>query len=68
MAYQNCHESRGSDTRAMLESSIGKQYFGDQRDPDSIGLAKQLVEGTGVFRSLYASAGSLGFVKSSMFT
>ena len=61
VAYQNCHKSGGSVTRAMLESSIGKQYFGDPRDPDSIGLAEQLVEGTGVFRSLYESAGSLGF-------
>jgi hypothetical protein len=61
VAYQNCHESGGSVTRAMLESSIGKQYFGDPRDSDSIGLAEQLVEGTGVFCSLYESAGSLGF-------
>ena len=62
VAYQNCHESGGSVTRAMLESSIGKQYFGDPRDPDSIGLAEQLVEGTGVFSALlYDSGGSLGF-------
>lgn len=61
VAYQNCHESGGSVTQAMLESSMGKQYFGDPKDPDSIGLAEQLIEGTGVFSSLYESGGSLGF-------
>ena len=61
VAYQNCHESGGSVTRAVLESSIGKRYFGDPRDPDSIGLAEELVEGTGVFSALYDSGGSLGF-------
>jgi hypothetical protein len=32
---------------------IGEKYFGNPSDPDSIGLAEQLVNGNGVFRGLY---------------
>ncbi len=60
VAYQSCHHSGGSVTKAILEARIVNQYFGDANDPGSIGLAEQLVRGLGIFRSLYEqSSGSL---------
>jgi hypothetical protein len=53
VAYQGSHQSGGSVTKAMLEASIGQQYFGDAKNHDSIGLAEQLVRGMGIFSSLY---------------
>jgi hypothetical protein len=60
VAYQGCHQSGGSITKAMLEATIGLQFFGDATDPDSIGLAEQLVLGVGVFKLLYKNSGTLG--------
>jgi hypothetical protein len=36
-------------TKALPEKSMGDKYFGDPRYSDSIGLAKQLVLGNGIF-------------------
>jgi hypothetical protein len=61
VAYQQgCHQGGGTNTKAMLEASIGLQFFCDAKDPDSIGLAEQLVLGVGVFQSLYENSGTLG--------
>ena len=48
---------------------IGVQFFGNAKDPDSIGLAEQLVVvvgvgvgvGVGVFQLLYKNGGTLGY-------
>jgi len=53
IAYQECFRKGTSTTKALLEKSIGDQYFGNPKNPDSIGLAEQLVLGTGVFAGLY---------------
>jgi hypothetical protein len=59
VAYQGCHQSGASVTNATLKQSVADQYFGDNKDPDSIGLAEQLVSGEGIFRSLYTQSSSL---------
>ena len=53
IAYQECFRKGTSTTKALLEKSIRDQYFGNPKNPDSIGLAEQLVLGTGVFAGLY---------------
>ena len=53
VAYQGCHQGGTSVTKALLEASVADQFFGDPNNPDSIGLAEQLVRGVGVFSSLY---------------
>ena len=40
-------------TKALLEKSMGDQYFGNPKNSDSIGLVDQLVLGIGVFSRLY---------------
>jgi hypothetical protein len=42
-----------STTKTGLEARIGSLFFKDCNDEDSIGLAEQLVLGTGVFTGLY---------------
>jgi hypothetical protein len=46
LAYQECFRKVTSTTKALLEKSMGEQYFGNSKDPDSIGLAEQLILGT----------------------
>ena len=58
VAYQGSHQSGGSVTKAMLEASIGQQYFGDAKNHDSIGLAEQFVRGMGIFGSLCENCSS----------
>lgn len=53
LAYQECFRKGTSTTKALLEKSMGDQYFGNPGNPDSIGLAEQLVLGNGVFSGLY---------------
>lgn len=53
VAYQECHRKGDSATKATLEASVGTLFFGEPNNPDSIGLADQLVHGIGVFGGLY---------------
>ena len=43
VAYQATHQGGTSLTKALLEASVARQYFGNPSNPDSIGLAEQLV-------------------------
>ncbi len=61
VAYQGCHHSGGSVTKTILEASIAEQYIGNASDSDSIGLAEQLVEGTGLLSGLYHQSGSFEY-------
>ena len=53
IAYQECCRKGTSSTLGTMESRIGKYYFGNPDDPDSIGLGEQLIHGNGVFAGLY---------------
>ena len=53
VAYQECHHRGESSTRTVQEASMLSQYFGNPDDEDSIGLAEQLLLGTGLFSGLY---------------
>ena len=53
VALADIHRKGDSITHAMQHRMIGEKYFGNPSDPDSIGLAEQLVNGNGVFRGLY---------------
>jgi hypothetical protein len=53
VALAEIYRKGDSTTQAMQHAMIGEKYFGDASDPDSIGLAEQLVNGNGVFRGLY---------------
>jgi hypothetical protein len=53
VAYQECHHRGESSTRTVQEASMFSQYFGNPDDEDSIGLAEQLLLGTGLFSGLY---------------
>ena len=53
VALAEIHRKGDSITQAMQHAMIGEKYFVDASDPDSIGLAEQLVNGNGVFRGLY---------------
>ena len=59
VAYQETHQGGTSLTKGLLEASVAHQYFGDPNNPDSIGLAEQLVQGVGVFSSLYEPSSTL---------
>jgi hypothetical protein len=58
-AYQETHQGGTSLTKSILEASVALQFFGDPKNPDSIGLAEQLVKDVGVFSSLYEPSANL---------
>lgn len=53
VAFQECHRRGESTTKTGLEAKIGSLYFKNDNDEDSIGLAEQLILGTGVFSGLF---------------
>jgi len=52
-AYNTVHTSGNSKAQNVLEELVAKKYFGDPKDPDSMGYAEQLVRGLGPFASMY---------------
>ena len=52
-AYNTVCTSGNSKAQNVLEDFIATKYFGDPKDPDSMGYAEQLVRGLGPFAALY---------------
>jgi len=53
VAFEDCHLSGDSLSKNLLMQEMERQYFGNPNDPDSFGLAEQLIHGVGVFSGLY---------------
>ena len=53
IAYQECFRQGNSSTISDLQATMGRRFFGDPNDIDSMGLAEQLVMGIAQFAGLF---------------
>ena len=58
IAYQECFRQGNSTTISDLQATMGRRFFGDPNDTDSMGLAEQLVAGIAQFAGLYTTTES----------
>jgi hypothetical protein len=62
IAYQECFRQGNSTTISDLQATMGRRFFGDPNDIDSMGLAEQLVTGIAQFAGLYTIETSMAVV------